>query len=219
MECFLKAVLTNNEDVYSHRYFVRFGKGQYDRRFLISFDRGKAKIKIKTSFEFANDLVMFVKELGANVKFTGKILMKNKVPGKEGKKKAGVFLYEISDANIDDFSDAYFYLLDVNHPEIVLKTKKSLPKPGKDANKIDDKFCSLELDLKYWPKVKEMFFWDVPEGKKAIISHTLMINDIVFPKNEKDPVKIRELAKRKGKIIRKINLDGKDISNEHDFAA
>lgn len=212
MESFLKKVLTGKGDGDSHRYFLRFGKGDYKRRFLISLNRG-AKIKVKTSFEFANDLVRFVEE-NKEVKFSGKVLSRSKVEGKEGKKKAGVFVYEISESSIKEFDNVYYHLLDVNDSEMVLKTKKSLPKPGKDEEKIDDGFCSLVVEPKYWAKLKETFFWDIPECKKAEIEHELKINEIITPKGESDPVKIRELAKRKGTIIRKTNVDGRESSKE-----
>lgn len=219
MESFLKKVLTNKGDEYTHRYFVRFGKGQYNRRFLISLNKVAGKIKIRASFELANDLVKFVSEINKNLKFSGNILTKDKVSGFEGKKKAGVFVYEISESGIDQFENAYYYLLDLNHPEIVLKIKKNLPKPGKAEEKIDDKFCALDLDLKYLPQIKETFFWDVAECKKVKIEHDVIIEEIEFPKDEKDPVKIRELAKRVGKIVRRINFDGKDTSREYVIAA
>ena len=93
-----------------------------------------------------------------------------------------------------------------------------MPKPGQKAEKIDDKFCMLDLDEKYWKKAKEIFFWDLPENvKKANIEHELVISEIIIPKGFNDPVKIRELAKRKGKIIRKIIIDGKEKISEKDF--
>lgn len=217
MECFLKKILNGSSDSESHRYFIRFGKGDYKRRFLLSVSRGN-KIKLKGSFELANDFVRFVKE-SKDVKFSGRVLTKEKVPGKDGKKKAGVHVYEIEESSISEFENAYYYLLNANDSDIVLKIKKSLPKPGKDAEKIDDSFCSLELDMKYWPKLRETFLWDLPECKKAVIEHELIINEIVLPAGEKDPVKIRELAKRKGKIVRKITADGKEDSKEYPLEA
>ena len=212
MESILKKVFAGKSDDDSHRYFVRFGKGEYARRFLISFARGKT-IKMKASFEFANDLVKFVRE-NSTLKFSGKVLTKDKVAGREGKKKAGVFVYELEQASLEEFENAYFYLLDANNSDLILKIKKSLPKPGKDAEKIDDKFCALEADVKYWPKLKEVFFWDAPEAKRAEIEHTLKITDIILPKDEKDPAKVREKAKRKGVILRKITADGKETLKE-----
>ena len=212
----MKKIFSREDADEAKKYFVRFGKGKYDRRFLISADKG-SKIKIRASFELANDLVKFVKE-NKEVKFSGKILTKDKVSGKEGRKKAGSFVYEISESSIDEFENAYFYLLNVNSDDLVLKIKKSLPKPGKDSNKIDDKFCSLDIDPSYWEKIKEIFFWDLPDSfKKTKIEHSIVIDDIIYPEGEEDPVKIREMAKRKGKIIRKIKIDGSDESKEINF--
>jgi len=217
MESFIKKVLAGKPDEESHRYFVRFGKGDYKRRFLISLAKG-TKIKLKTSFEFANDLVKFVNE-NKNVKFSGKVLTKEKIAGKEGRKKAGVFVYEISESSIEEFENAFYYLLDVNDSEIVLKIKKSLPKPGKNEEKIDDKFCSLEMSQKYWNSVKDAFFWDIPECKKAEIEHELIIKEIIIPKEEKEPAKMRENAIRKGTIVRKMNIDGNETRKEIPFEA
>ncbi|MCH7568238.1 MAG: hypothetical protein IIA87_02350 [Nanoarchaeota archaeon] len=216
MESFIKKIFRGESDEEVHKYFVRFGKGDYKRRFLISLNK-VGKIKLRASFELANDFVNFVKE-NKDVKFSGKILTKEKVPGKEGRKKSGYFVYEISESSIEKFEDAYFYLLNVEDPDIVLKIKKKLPRPGKKADKIDDKFCSLDLDKKYWPMVKDAFFWDVPENvKKVSIEHELIIDDIIFPEDVDNPVKIRELAKRKGKIIRMTIVDGKEKSEEKEF--
>lgn len=211
----IKKVIEKKIDGETRRYFYRFGKGDYGRRFLIKLDKGN-KLKLRTSFELANDLVRLVDSL-KSIKFSGKILSRDKVPGKEGRKKGGVMLYEVSECNVKEFENPYYYLLDAADSEVVLKIKKSLPKPGKDELKVDENFCSLDLDLKYWPAVKEAFFWDVPECKKVIIEHNLLINEIIMPKGEKDPVKIRENSIRKGKLLRKMNVDGKDIVKEYDL--
>lgn len=217
MESFLKRICDDKTDDESHRYFIRFGKGVYNRRFLLSYNKGK-NIKIKASFELANYLVKFVKSI-KSVNFSGKVFTKEKINGLDGKKKAGVFVYEVQNSKLSEFAKVYYYLVDVEDPEITLKIKKALPKPGKDAEKIDDGFCVLTMDEKYWSKIKEGLFWDVPEGKKAIVEHTLQIDQIEIPEEEKDPVKMRENALRKGKIIRIINLDGKDIVKEYKISA
>jgi hypothetical protein len=218
MKSFLRRVCDGANDSESHRYFIRFGKGNYGRRFLINLDKNK-KIKIRTSFELANDLVKLVDSLKKESKYSGKILMKDKVPGLEARKKAGVFVYEVSEKSISEFQNAYYYLLDVNNEEILLKIKKSLPKPGKDEGKIDERFCALDLDLKYWPEVKEFLFWDVPECKKVSIEHNVVISEIELPKGEKDPVKIRENALRVGKMVRTMEVDGKKVVKEYSIKA
>ena len=217
MESFLKKIFEGNGNEETRGHFMRFGKGDYKRRFLLSFNKSK-KIKIRGSFEWANDFVNFVKETG-DVAFSGTILMGEKIPGKEGKKQKGCFAYEISETGIEEFENAYFYLLNANSEDIVLKIKKKLPKPGKNEDKIDDKFCALDLDLKYWDIVKESFFWDIGDCKRCVVEHELKIDEIVLPEGEKDPAKIRTLAKRKGKIVRKIVCDSVESSKEYDFEA
>ncbi len=86
MESIIKKIAEGNFDESVHEQFIRFGKGEYKRRFVIKFNKTK-KIKIKASFEYANDFVNFVKEI-KDVKFSGKVLMKEKISGKESKKKA-----------------------------------------------------------------------------------------------------------------------------------
>lgn len=213
----MKKVLEKRTDEGSHRYFVRFGKGNYNRRFILTLSRGK-KIKLKGSFEWASDFARFAQENGVQL-FSGKVLSKAVIPGKPGKKKAGVVVYEITNESLKDYPGAYSYLLDADSLGIILKSKKALPKPGKDEEKIDDGFCSLEIEEKYWPKLKEAFVWDVPDCKKAVIEHDLQITEIELPKGEKDPVKIRENAVRKGKLVKRMNIDGVDSSKTYDLIA
>jgi len=212
----LKKIFEKKVDESTKRYFLRFGRGRFDRRFLISFNVGK-KIKLKGSFEWANDFVIFAKENGVH-KFSGKVMTRDKTAGVEGKKKGGVFVYEIEDGVIDKFENVYYYLLNADNSDIILKEKKALPKPGKDAGKIDDGFCVMELDLKHWDLVKKTFFWDAPDCKKCVIEHTLEINHIDIPANA-TPEKIRELAVRKGRIIRKMNCDGKMVEKIYEIEA
>ncbi|MCX6748305.1 MAG: hypothetical protein NT076_01750, partial [Candidatus Pacearchaeota archaeon] len=98
-----------------------------------------------------------------------------------------------------------------------LKMGKKLPKPGKGGDaKVDDKFCQLEADLKYWPGIKETFFWDF-DGKKATVTHDFLIDNLKFPSGEKDFEKIRVMAKRMGKITRKMIVDGVEKVREADL--
>ena len=218
MDSAIKKVLHGQGDETTHQYFVRYGKGTYQRRFILNLAKTKAKIKLRGSFEWANDFVAFARSLG-KTNFSGVVLMREKIPGKAGKKKKGAFAYELNEEGVEDFENAYFYLLNHKSDEVVLKVKKSLPKPGKDAEKIDDKFCQLDLDMKHWEAAKETFFWDVPDCKKASINHTLHITDIVLPTGESDPAKMRELAKRAGTITRKITCDCEESSKDYEVEA
>jgi hypothetical protein len=218
---FIKKVFDGVVDESIHAQFIRFGKGNYGRRGLLSLWKTKL-VKIKGSFEFANDFTSFVASLDEMV-FSGNIWSKEKLEGLSGKKKGEKWTYEVENFSSEDLkkikNQVYYFLLDGEGEGIKLKIKKKLPKPGKSENKIDDKFCQMELDEKYYGKAKEEFFWDLPNGKKISVEHNFVIESIVPPKDEKDFAKIRELAKRKGKIIRKSNVDGEESVKEIEFEA
>jgi len=210
-----------NKDV--HNQLIRYGRGEYKKRALIGLWKTK-NVKIKSSFEFANDFVLFVSELD-DVKFYGNILSKNEISSlSKGIKKQGKWVYSVKDISSEEVkkisNEVYYYLLNVNNPGIKLKIKSRLPKPGKGEDKVDDKFCELEVDEKYFNRIKNDFFWDLPECKKAQISHTFVINELIIPnelKKSNDFAKIREEAKRKGKVIREIDCDGQKLKFEKDF--
>jgi len=214
MSSFLKKVIEKNNAESAKRYFLRFGKGVYNQRFLISYTKGK-NIKVRGSFEWANDFVRFVKE-NKDLRFFGRVMSLEKIQGMNGKKKGASFVYDVEESSLEEFQNPYFYLVNVNSNDIVLKIKKALPKPGKEADKIDDKFCALDIDVKYWPKFKEYFFWDVPEGKKVQIEHTLEVTEVEIPKDVPTE-EVREKSVRKGKIVRKITVDGKETVKEYDL--
>lgn len=230
---FIKKIFLGKGDESVHRQFVRFGKGEYRNRALLSLWKTK-NIKIKSSFEFANDLVKLCSGLG-NLNVSGIILTKedisgmmsmNRIKGDAEKKRGGLYYQnniidqELNGEQMRKLEESsYFALLNMEAPGIKLKIKPKLPKPGKGEDKIDDKFCQLEIDEKYYMTAKEDLFWDLPDCKKAAIAHTFVIRDIILPKGEKDYAKIRELAKRKGKIIRIANIDGKEVKKEAEFEA
>jgi len=206
----------------SHRQFIRFGKGEYGGRALLGLWITASGVKVKSSFEFANDFVFFVANL-VDVSFNGTIWSKDELQGLSGKKKEGKWIYEVKNLSSSQIKNllekAYYFLLNCEGNGVKLKIKAKLPKPGKGEDKVDEKFCQMELDSKYYKQAKEDFFWDMPEGKKISIRHKYVIKEIVFPKGEKDFAKIRETAKRKGIIIRTADVDGKEVRKEVNFEA
>ena len=232
MECFIKKVWDGRgEEV--HDQFIRFGKGTYAGRAVLNLMK-TGKIKLKGSFEWANDFSEIVSEFGGG-KASGIVLSKKdisdimsekNIQGNSESKKGGLFYQNnIQEQNLTGeqikvlIDNSYFSLLDVDNEVsgIKLKIKQKLPKPGKGESKVDDKFCQLEVDIKFWPQIKEVFM--LPECKKARISHTIIVEEIILPEGEKDFAKIRELSKRKGKIIRNLEVDKQETKEEKDFVA
>jgi len=225
--CFIKKIFLNESDEKVHNQFVRFGKGDYLERAIISFTK-VSKIKIKSSFEFANDFVKLVAGLVdiliiegviLSKKDISEILSKYNIKGNSEAKKGGLFFknniekQEINKEQLNELVDnSYFALLDIESKDrsIKLKTKKNLPKPGKSGEgKVNDKFCQLEADLKYWKEIKDYFFWDIGDYKKVKVSHEYIISELIYPKNieKNDFEKIRLLTKRKGVLKRNIEID------------
>ncbi len=228
---FIKKIFDKKVDEEVHQQFIRFGKGEYKKRFQVSLWKTK-KIKVKTSFEFANDLVklclMFgncdVSGIVLSKKDISRVMSENNIKGNFKTKRGGLYYQnniekqELKKEQLIELEKvSYFTLLDLEGKGFKLKIKKKIPKPGKNEDKIDDKFCQLEADERFYPKIKEDFFWDILETKKAEIKHDVLIEKIIPPRGETDFAKIRELAKRCGKIIRKIVIDGEEIKKEIDF--
>jgi len=230
---FIKKVVEGKIDGGVHRQFTRFGKGEYRGRFLLSLWKTK-NIKIKSSFEFANDLIALSSEFG-NCKASGIVLSKkdisnvmkeNNIEANSEAKKGGLYYQnnissqELSGNQLKELEEnSYFTLLDLEGKEFKLKIKKKLPKPGKNEDKIDGRFCQLEADKKFFSKIKEDLFWDIPNAKKINIKHKVIVDEIIMPEGEKDFSKIRELAKRKGKIIREAEIDEQKITKKYEFEA
>lgn len=227
---FIKKIFNKEIDDSVHRQFVRFGKGTYKDRAVIKFQKGK-EIKVSSTFEYANDFVELIAEI-SNAKFTGIVLSKDSLEeffaGVDREtletKKAGMYVNNVNEIESEIIKElnnkAYYFLLDAKADGIEFKCKKKLPKPGKGEGKSDDKFCILKADSKYWNKIRESFFSDVPENvKKCIAKHSFDIQEIISPEGEKDYEKIRVFSKRAGKIKRFLEIDKKEEVKECEFEA
>jgi len=220
MVCFIKKIFDGRDDESVHRQFIRFSRGSFAGRAALNLVK-KENIKLGGSFEFANDFCDFVAE-NSEAKFSGVILSRSKIEDFSGKEKNGIFEYKVENVDSKKIREiketAYSMLLDAEGAGISLKMKKKLPKPGKSGElKIDDKFCVIECDLKFWGKMMEFFM--LPECGKFKVNHTYIIEEVIIDKNEKDFVKMRENARKKGRIIRKMIINGKEAEEVKSFIA
>jgi len=231
---FIKKVFDNTIDERTHLQFQKFSKGEFKDRAMIDAKKSNDKYTIRTTAEFANELVKEVaKKIDAPINVTGAIVSTQDLTGclefKEKKQFQGVKRYfidkEMSKEEIiglvDKFPKAFFALsFVVEKDDTTLKIKPKAPKSGKPKTKKGEKpkpnFCKLVTRDK---ELGESFVFETRNWKNANISHDFIINDIILPEGEKDYEKIRELAKRKGKIIRIANIDGKEITTEKEFSA
>lgn len=230
---FVKKIFQGEYDEDTHFQFQKFSKGEFRNRALINAKKSGSKYTISTSAEFANELVRYVAgKLGdGKTNVTGAIVstndLKEDLDFKEIKQFQGVKRYlidkEMSGSEIlsliTKFPKAFFALsFDVDSTK--LKIKPKAPKSGKPGSKGSEKpkanFCKLITEDK---ELGGSFVFEAPEFKKADIGHVFMITEIVFPQGETDYAKIREMAKRKGKIIRIADIDGQETKSEKEFEA
>jgi len=232
---FIKKVFDGKKDASTHLQFQKFSKGEFRYRAIIEAKKSKDKYTIKTSAEFANELVRDVAELLGEEKtnITGAIVstsdLTGKIDFKDKKQFQGVKRYLIDKemsgkeivALLDEFPKTFFALT-FDAGETKLKIKPKAPKSGKpgkgdEAPKAD--FCSLKT------KDKELggsFIFEAEEFKTAKIHHTYFIENIIVPeelKKEEDFAKVREMSNRAGRIVRNVTIDEVEKNSETNFEA
>ena len=230
---FIKKIADKNFDDSVHLQFQKFSKGEFRDKAVIEAKNSKGNYTIKTSAEFANELVKLIAEkVGSEkVKVTGAIVstmdLKNDLEFKEVKQFQGVKRYlidtEMSGDEIINLLNKFpknFFALSFNTPDgkNILKIKPKAPKSGKpgkgDENPKAD-FCVLKTNDS---EIGRSFVFEVPDFKEAKINHYFYIDKIEIPeelKNSKEFALVREKSLRVGRVLRKSEIDGN--SKEESF--
>ena len=238
MHCFIKKIFDGKTDNIVHVQFQKFSRGEFRDKAVVAYSKSKDKYSVSTTYEYANDLVRAAAEkLGdEKTKITGVIVSTRDLTGQvnfSGKKQfAGVKQYildcDMSGKEIIDLLDKLppaFFALSFKFGNSELKIKPKAPISGKPSTKAADEqkpksnFCKLSTNDK---ELLKSFVFDAEisdSTKKAEIKHIFQITDIELPKGEADPVKMRELAIRKGKIVRILKIDEKETRKEHILSA
>jgi len=230
----IKKIFLGETDENMHSDFVKFGKGVFENRYLLEGKKQKDRWNIKTSAEFVNFLVRkCLEDSSGKIKVGGIIVytfdIKNDInfPIENVKQFMGikqiVINTEVEPEKIISLMNKHpraFYALSFASNGCELKIKAKAPKSAKPSasgeKEAKANFCSLKTSNK---NIVDDLFFDFPDFKEIKANHTITIDEIVLPKDEKDPVKIRENAKRKGTIKRKVVVDGKEFIKEAKFEA
>ncbi len=221
---FIKKIFIGEPDSFVHKQFIRFGKGEYDRAY-VEIKKGKT-LKIKTSFEFSNDLFGLISDnISEKAEVSGKLIANYDFESefnfiKKFTKRGKLYTAEI-EAKLKPEELRLIYekfkldslLLNVKSSKFVLKVGKSLPRPG--GKVVKENFCSMTLP----PNLIDEFAFDFPHDfKVAKIYHKYVIDEVIIPEEYKDdPAKIRLEGKRKGKITRYLDIDGKKEERQVDL--
>jgi len=231
---FIKKIVDKKIDELVHAQFQKFSRGIFKDRAVLKVKKSKGKYTINSSSEFANELVFIMAQKLGNKKtlVSGAVVstsnLKEKIDFKEIKQFQGVKRYLIEKEMSGDelvklileFPKTFFGLSFQIDEENSLKVKPKAPKsgkPGKGDEEPKADFCKLITNDS---ELGKSFVFEKNDFKTAEIKHEFVIEEIILPQTEeKDFAKIREMAKRKGKIIRYANIDGLKSIKEYEFTA
>jgi len=232
---FIKKVFDDEIDEGVHLQFQKFSKGEFRNRAMIRVKCSGKKCTIYTSAEFANGFVrMAAEKLGEErTQVTGAIVstsdLTDELNFKDKKQFQGVKRYlidnEMSGAEILELLDKFpktFFALTFDVGENKLKIKPKAPKSGKPGKADQDPKIDFCKFVTTDDKIKNSFVFEDADFKEVIIDHTFLIEEIVIPdelKGEEDFAKVREMAKRKGKVIRNAKIDEQIVVEEKEFEA
>ena len=219
-----------------HVGFLKFGKGVYRDKFLLEGKRQAKNWAVKAGSEYANFLVRRCLEKVGDVASVKGVIVSTldlrdeikfdlkKVANFQGVRKH-VVDGEVDCEEIFALMDKYpkaFFALTFKGNDFVLKIKPKAPtsgKPGKEkeGGLVPD-FCTLKTEDK---GILDELFFGVSEFTKVNVSHEIDVTDIVYPADMESlkPAEIREMAKRKGVLKRKVVVDGEEKVSEAEFAA
>ena len=236
MESFLKKIFEGNatDDALVHAQFQKFSRGEFQNKGALTVKKSKDKFSLSTTPEYGNELVRaLAEELGeSKAEINGALIttidLSEEYDFKEVKNALGVRKHfieaEMSGKEIIELMGRFpkaFFALSFNTPASELKIKVKAPKTkpsgkGEEKPKVD--FCKLKTTNK---DIVKRFVFDINLDtlKKAEITHDFHITELIIPKGETDFAKMRELAKRKGKIVRKITIDEQTEEKEAEFEA
>ncbi len=245
MDFFIKKIFegAGTDDELVHLQFQKFSRGDFKNRAMILAKKLSNKFSINTTPEYANGFIRCLAEKLGETKaaVTGVIISTKDLTGEldfqDKKQFMGIKKYilerEMSGNEILSLCDKFpnsFVGLSFKTEDSELKVKPKAPKSAKPSTKGEGKpkidFCKLKTTDE--ELVKKIIFDEelkMFNFKEVEIGHDFLINEIVVSDELKKEVgndfeKIRKMAKRKGKIIRRFAIDsGEEIKKEIDFEA
>jgi len=246
MEFFIQKIFEGKGegDNLVHMQFLKFSRGEFRNKAMLVVKNRKGKYSIGTTADYANELVRYLAEkLGTeSTTVTGIVVSTSDLKGEldfvDISQFQGIKKYKINKEitgeeiiRLCDKLEKSFFGLSFKVGDTELKIKEKLPKSGKPSKKSDDKlnadFCKIKTTDE--ELVKSLIFDSEAEDfNDASVQHTYLIESVAIPTDEEltekgidknDFAKIREFAKKKGKIIRELKVDGKEFKKEIEFIA
>lgn len=232
----IKKIFDGDFDDSVHNDFVKFSRGEFKDKYLIDGKKQATKWAIKTGPEFANNFVYnALKNVNGEIAIKGIIVstldLADEIPFKidkvgnfQGIRKNQINT-TVNPEDVIKLIEKYpkvFFALSLKTDDIDLKIKAKAPKSGKPGKGDEDAkadFCTIKTSNE--EVIKPLFFDCGTNFKEISINHTIKVQDIVYPENMEQlkPAEIREQSKRKGVLVRKVTIDGKEKVTEAEFVA
>lgn len=239
MKFFINKLFEGEWDELVHVQFSKFSRGEFkNKAVVVCKAQAKGVYRIATTPEYGNEFVRYLAEkLGSNsAKIDGVIITTLDLEGEldydEKKNAMGIKKYilkrEMSGDKLVELLDKFpkcFFGLSFSVGNTELKIKPKAPKSSKPSSKGDSgpkvDFCKIKTDDK---ELVNGLLFDVSDFKEVEADHTFMIEEIIISDELKkeagnDFKMIKEEAKRKGKIIRSLKIDGEKKVNEVEVEA
>ena len=233
MHFFIHKIAVGKPDGLAHLQFEKFSKGVFKERAMVKCKVSSKRYSISTTHEYANELVRyFAGKLGDKEKKISGVIVSTKglppsIKYKDVSQFMGVKKYliegEMSGKQVSEICDAtpraflgLSFAFDGNEIKIKPKAPKSA-KPSSSSDKKEPKIDFCKIKTNDYEIVKDLFF-DAGSFKQAEAKHTFLIEDIEVPSGENDPIKMRERAIRKGRLVRELVVDGVSKKNEYVFS-
>jgi hypothetical protein len=236
----MKKVFEGNVDELVHQQFQKFSRGEFPGRAMVRVKNIKGKYTVATTAEYAKDLIMiFAEKLGdERTMVSGAVVSALDLEGfdyKEKKMAMGARKYiiesEMSGNEILELCNKVekaFFGLSFKVGEDDLKIQPKSPKSAKGAGSEKKEGKKAKIDFCKFKTHDEgivrglIFDEEIKDFKNFEVQHNFVINEIVMSDELKEECKndfskLREMAKRKGKVIRKIVVDDKEIVKEAEF--
>ena len=203
---FIKKIFDGRIDESVQRQFRKFGRGVYERRAVMDVSVGK-ELKIKTTYEFANEFVRFLAGTIKNkAHVSGGVITSKDVRSagifeiKDVKQFAGVKTYLIDSEltkeqilkALDLFPDAVFCLsFSTEYGSLVTKVKspKSMAKATKGGDKIKADYCTFVTPHKEFKKEFELALAKVTEemvNRLELVIAEEIVSKSKFTENDAD---------------------------------
>ena len=235
MKSFIQKIFEGEVDESVHLQFQKFSKGEFVGRGMFRVKNTGGKFSVSTGPEYAKDLIMGLAEkLGSGkTMVSGALISALDLDGfeyKEKKNAIGVRKYiiesEMTGEEILELCskmDKAFFALSFKAGDSELTVKPKSPKSAKGVSsqkkegekaKID--FCKLKTREK---RSIEGLVFDVAgfknvEGAHDFIIDEIVINDAMRSEAGGDFGRLREMAHRKGRVVRRLNVDGEEKVSE-----